>query len=88
MIHSRAEICKALDISEVNTGDTAFQIVTLHGEVNRISQHLQSAKNPKKDKSSLRGLRRKINERTTHMKYLTRTNPERAKFVAKFLGIK
>ncbi len=61
-------------INEKDTGSADVQIAILTQKITEVSEHL---KKHKKDISARRGLLKMVSNRSSHLKYLQKKNPER-----------
>ncbi|HTV48827.1 MAG TPA: 30S ribosomal protein S15 [Phycisphaerae bacterium] len=72
-------------IHEKDTGSAEVQIALLTERINELTEHL---KNHKKDFSSRRGLLKMVGKRSSLLKYLTRTDPQRYQTIITRLGLR
>ncbi len=70
---------------EKDTGSAEVQIALLSERINDLTGHL---KTHKKDFSSRRGLLKMVGKRSSLLKYLTRTDPERYQAIITRLGLR
>lgn len=70
---------------EKDTGSAEIQIALLTARITELTGHLQSHK---KDFSSRRGLLKMVGRRSSLLKYLTRTDPQRYQEVITRLGLR
>ncbi len=70
---------------EKDTGSAEVQIALLTERINDLTEHL---KTHKKDFSSRRGLLKMVGKRSSLLKYLTRTAPERYQAIITRLGLR
>jgi small subunit ribosomal protein S15 len=81
----KSEIISNMRIHEGDTGSAEVQIAILTERITELTQHLQSHK---KDFSSRRGLLKMVGKRSSLLKYLTRTDPQRYQSVITRLGLR
>lgn len=81
----KSEIISSMRIHDGDTGSAEVQIAILTERINELTQHLQSHK---KDYSSRRGLLKMVGKRSSLLKYLTRTDPQRYQSVITRLGLR
>jgi small subunit ribosomal protein S15 len=72
-------------IHEKDTGSAEVQIALLTERINDLTGHL---KTHKKDFSSRRGLLKMVGKRSSLLKYLTRTDPQRYQTIITRLGLR
>ena len=70
---------------EKDTGSAEVQIALLTEPINDLTGHL---KTHKKDFSSRRGLLKMVGKRSSLLKYLTRTDPQRYQAIITRLGLR
>ena len=70
---------------EGDTGSAEVQIALLTARVNHLSSHLTTHK---KDHASRRGLLRMVGKRSSLLKYLSQTAPERYRELIARLGLR
>jgi len=70
---------------EGDTGSAEVQIALLTGRINHLTGHL---KDHKKDHASRRGLLKMVGKRSSLLKYLAQTAPERYQGIIKKLGLR
>jgi small subunit ribosomal protein S15 len=70
---------------EKDTGSAEVQIALLTERINDLTEHL---KTHKKDFSSRRGLLKMVGKRSSLLKYLTRTDPQRYQAIITRLGLR
>jgi small subunit ribosomal protein S15 len=68
-----------------DTGSSEVQIALLTARVNHLAEHLQTHK---KDHASRRGLLKMVGKRTSLLKYLSNTAPERYRQIIAKLGLR
>ena len=68
-----------------DTGSPEVQVALLTERINYLTEHL---KGHKKDHSSRRGLLKLVGRRSTLLKYLMKTDPDRYRAIIKKLGIR
>ena len=68
-----------------DTGSPEVQVALLTDRINYLTEHL---KGHKKDHSSRRGLLKLVGQRSTLLKYLMKTDPNRYRTLIKKLGIR
>ena len=71
--------------TESDTGSPEVQVALLTERINYLTEHL---KGHKKDHSSRRGLLKLVGRRSTLLKYLMKTDPDRYRTLIKKLGIR
>ena len=79
------KILNSLKIHKNDVGSSEYQIGLLTNEINNLTIHL---KMHKKDLHSLRGLKQKISNRKSLLKYLKNKNIDSYKNVINILGIR
>jgi len=72
-------------IHEKDTGSAEVQIALLTERINELTEHF---KTHKKDFSSRRGLLKMVGKRSSLLKYLTRTDPQRYQAIITRLGLR
>jgi len=70
---------------EGDTGSAEVQVALLTARINDLTEHL---KTHKKDHASRRGLLQMVGRRSSLLKYLTNTAPDRYREVIKKLGLR
>ncbi|MGC8623934.1 MAG: 30S ribosomal protein S15 [Phycisphaerae bacterium] len=70
---------------EKDTGSAEVQIALLTERINELTEHL---KTHMKDFSSRRGLLKMVGRRSSLLKYLTRTDPQRYQAIITRLGLR
>jgi len=83
--HEKNTILKKWQRSEKDTASPEVQIALLTEEINLLTKHLIANK---KDLHSLRGLRKKVSKRTSHLNYLKKTNIKQFEKITKELNIR
>ena len=68
-----------------DTGSAEVQIALLTARINDLSEHL---KTHKKDHASRRGLLKMVGKRSSLLKYLSQTAPQRYQEILKKLGLR
>ena len=68
-----------------DTGSAEVQIALLTARINHLTEHLTSHK---KDHASRRGLLKMVGKRSSLLKYLSQTAPERYKQIIAKLGLR
>lgn len=68
-----------------DTGSAEVQIALLTAQVNHLTEHLRTHK---KDHSSRRGLLKMVGKRSSLLKYLSQTAPERYRQIISKLGLR
>ena len=68
-----------------DTGSSEVQVALLTARINHLSGHLQSHK---KDHASRRGLLLMVGKRSSLLKYLSKTAPERYQGIIQKLGLR
>jgi small subunit ribosomal protein S15 len=72
-------------LHEGDTGSAEVQIALLTARINHLSEHL---KTHQKDHSSRRGLLKMVGKRTSLLKYLSSTAPDRYRQIITKLGLR
>ena len=72
-------------IHEKDTGSAEIQIALLTERINELSSHFKAHN---KDFSSRRGLLKMVGKRSSLLKYLTRTDPQRYQAIITRLGLR
>ena len=72
-------------LHEGDTGSAEVQIALLTARINHLSEHL---KGHQKDHSSRRGLLKMVGKRTSLLKYLSSTAPDRYRQIIAKLGLR
>lgn len=72
-------------LHEGDTGSAEVQIALLTARINHLSEHLKSHQ---KDHSSRRGLLKMVGKRTSLLKYLSSTAPDRYRQIITKLGLR
>jgi len=70
---------------EGDTGSAEVQIALLTARINHLSEHL---KTHKKDHASRRGLLKMVGKRSSLLKYLSKTAPDRYQQILAKLGLR
>jgi small subunit ribosomal protein S15 len=70
---------------ETDTGSAEVQIALLTARINDLAEHLQTHK---KDHASRRGLLKMVGKRSSLLKYLSSTAPERYREIIAKLGLR
>ena len=70
---------------EGDTGSTEVQVALLTARINHLTEHL---KTHKKDHASRRGLLKMVSKRSSLLKYLSGTAPQRYREIIKKLGLR
>ena len=70
---------------EGDTGSAEVQVALLTARINHLTQHLSSHK---KDHASRRGLLKMVGKRSSLLKYLSQTAPQRYKAIIAKLGLR
>jgi len=70
---------------EGDTGSTEIQVALLTARINHLTDHL---KTHKKDHASRRGLLRMVGKRSSLLKYLSNTSPQRYRSIIAKLGLR
>lgn len=68
-----------------DTGSAEVQVALLTARINHLSDHLRTHK---KDHASRRGLLKMVGKRSSLLKYLSRTAPERYRSLIQKLGLR
>jgi len=70
---------------EADTGSAEVQIALLTAKINHLAEHMQTHK---KDHASRRGLLKMVGKRSSLLKYLFKTAPQRYKQIITKLGLR
>lgn len=70
---------------EGDTGSTEVQVALLTERINHLTEHL---KTHKKDHASRRGLLKMVGKRSSLLKYLSNTTPQRYRDIIAKLGLR
>ena len=81
----KQKIIKEVAVHDKDTGSPEVQIPILKKGIEELAKHL---KTHAKDNHSRRGLLAMVADRQSHMKYLEKKNPKRARTLEKKLGLK
>ena len=81
----KQKIIKEVAVHDKDTGSPEVQISILTKRIEELAKHL---KTHAKDNHSRRGLLAMVADRQSHMKYLEKKNPKRARALEKKLGLK
>jgi small subunit ribosomal protein S15 len=81
----KADIIKAHQKKEGDTGSPAIQIALLTERISHLTEHLRTHK---QDKHSRRGLMQMVGQRKALLNYLEKTNLEEFRELKKKLGIR
>ena len=81
----KQKIIKEVAVHDKDTGSPEVQISILTKRIEELAKHL---KTHAKDNHSRRGLLAMVADRQSHMKYLEKKNPKRARTLEKKLGLK
>jgi len=81
----KKKIIRDTRIHEKDTGSAEVQIALLTERINELTEHF---KTHKKDFSSRRGLLKMVGKRSSLLKYLTRTDPQRYQAIITRLGLR
>lgn len=84
-LEKKKEIVENFRTHEGDTGSPEVQIALLTASINHLAEHL---KVHKKDHSSRRGLLRMVGKRSSLLKYLSRTAPDRYRETISKLGLR
>ena len=82
---AKSEIVSEHRRHEGDTGSAEVQIALLTARINDLSEHL---KTHKKDHASRRGLLKMVGKRSSLLKYLSQTAPNRYQEILKKLGLR
>ena len=82
---TRKEIVQEHRRHDGDTGSAEVQVALLTARINHLSGHLQTHK---KDHASRRGLLKMVGQRSSLLKYLSRTAPERYREILQKLGLR
>jgi len=72
-------------VHEGDTGSAQVQIALLSQRISQLTEHLKTHKH---DNHSRRGLLTLVGERRSHLKYLSRKNPEAYRALLEELGLR
>ena len=81
----KTQIVKDHRQHESDTGSAEVQIALLTARINHLSEHL---KTHTKDHASRRGLLKMVGKRSSLLKYLSKTSPERYRAILGKLGLR
>ena len=84
-VEEKKEIIEKYSTHEGDTGSPEVQIAILTANINHLAEHL---KTHKKDHSSRRGLLKMVGKRSSLLKYLSRTAPDRYRQTIASLGLR
>jgi small subunit ribosomal protein S15 len=82
---TKKQIVSEHQIHEGDTGSADVQIALLTTRINHLAEHL---KTHKKDHASRRGLLKMVGKRSSLLKYLARTDPDRYRQILNKLGLR
>jgi small subunit ribosomal protein S15 len=82
---AKKQIVEENRLHEGDTGSAEVQIALLTARINHLSEHL---KGHQKDHSSRRGLLKMVGKRTSLLKYLSSTAPDRYRQIITKLGLR
>ena len=82
---SKKEIVEKHQRHEGDTGSAEVQIAILTSRINHLTEHLRTHK---KDHASRRGLLKMVGKRSSLLKYLSKTTPQRYKQIIAELGLR
>jgi small subunit ribosomal protein S15 len=81
----KQKLIKEVAVHEKDTGSPEVQISILTKRIEELAKHLKAHA---KDNHSRRGLLAMVADRQSHMKYLEKKSPKRARTLEKKLGLK
>lgn len=84
-IEVKQQIVKEYQRHEGDTGSAEIQIALLTARILHLSDHMTTHK---KDFASRRGLLQMVGKRSSLLKYLSRTEPERYRAILAALGLR
>ena len=84
-VERKKKLIQEFRLHDVDTGSPEVQVALLTERINHLSEHL---KGHRKDHTSRRGLLMMVGRRSSLLKYLTRTDPNRYQAVISSLGIR
>jgi small subunit ribosomal protein S15 len=84
-LESKREIVNEYRQHDGDTGSPEVQVALLTATIRELTEHL---KIHKKDFSARRGLLKMVGQRTSLLRYLTRTDPSRYQSVISRLGLR
>lgn len=82
---NKRQIVEDNRLHEGDTGSAEVQVALLTARINHLAEHLRTHK---KDHSSRRGLLRMVGRRSSLLKYLSSTAPERYRAIIAKLGLR
>ena len=85
MATKKQETIQSYRVHETDTGSPEVQVALLTGRINHLTEHL---KTHQKDHSSRRGLLKMVGKRTSLLKYLSSTAPDRYRQIITKLGLR
>jgi len=84
-LEAKTKVIKKHQINKKDTGSADVQIAVLTERINTLASHFQLFR---KDHNSRRGLLKMIGTRSSLLKYLANTHPERYQKIIKDLNIR
>ncbi|MCE5328411.1 MAG: 30S ribosomal protein S15 [Planctomycetaceae bacterium] len=81
----KTTIVNQYQLHDGDTGSAEVQIALLTARINHLTDHLKSHQ---KDHASRRGLLKMVGKRSSLLKYLSATTPERYQQIIKKLGLR
>ena len=82
---AKTEIVSEHQRHDGDTGSAEVQIALLTARINHLSEHL---KTHRKDHASRRGLLQMVGKRSSLLKYLSKTTPQRYQQILQKLGLR
>ena len=84
-IVDKTKIVEEHQLHPGDTGSVEVQVAVLTARINHLTEHLKSHK---KDHASRRGLLKMVGKRSSLLKYLSNTAPQRYKQIIEKLGLR
>lgn len=81
----KEEIIKQFARHEGDTGSPEVQVAILTERIQQLTEHLKIHKH---DQHSRRGLLKLVGQRRSHLRYISRTNPETYRELLQRLGLR
>ena len=82
---TKQKIVEDNQLHDGDTGSAEVQVALLTARINHLAEHLRSHK---KDHASRRGLLKMVGKRSSLLKYLSKTAPERYQGIIQKLGLR
>ena len=82
---TKKQIVQENERHEKDTGSAEVQVALLTAKINHLAEHM---KTHKKDHASRRGLLRMVGKRSSMLKYLSKTAPQRYRQIIGKLGLR